>query len=411
MISFKDFQQIMLLEYLTPEQEAQYSKYKISKEAKDSTDHFFGKDSDVVRGVLDHSETHHPQKSEVHQKIEKHLGTTIEPDDYIKGTTKDSYGREVKIGRLLKDEKLKNEFASDNTRAASKKTLNQYTTSTHRGTQVAGQTNSEHSWSSQSCKHIETGSNRKYLPKEISKGTVVHFVHDEKGKEIYRSTLQPYRNKEGDTLYHLDAEYGVKHPSFTKSSKETAEKLSTPKPKSMFGFKATPEVYNNSKQYNLMHPTATPEHISKALEDEDEDVRMAAIEHPKATPEHISKALRDKYAGVRISAIEHPKASPEHISKALKDKDVYVREAAIEHPKATPEHISKALEDEDAYVRKSAIKHPNATPEHISKALEDKVYSVRAAAIRHPKATSEHISKALGDKDEYVRAAAMLKLK
>jgi len=257
MISFKDFQQIMLLEYLTPEQEAEYSKYKISKEAKDSTDHFFGKDSDVVRGVLDFSETHHPQKSEVHQKIEKHLNQEIPLENYTKGVTKDSYGREVKIGRLLKDEKLKNEFASDNTRAASKKTLNQYTTSTHRGTQVAGQTNSEHSWSSQSCKHVETGSNRKYLPKEISKGTVVHFVHDEKGKEIYRSTLQPYRNKEGDTLYHLDAEYGVKHPSFTKSSKETAEKLSTSKPKSIFGFKATPEVYNNYKQKFLIHPKAT----------------------------------------------------------------------------------------------------------------------------------------------------------
>ena len=299
---------------------------------------------------------------------------------------KDKYNREVKLGSQIKDEKLRNEFASDKTRDGSKKNIQSFTTSTHRGVEVAGQTNKGHSWANHSCKNIEDGSNKKYLGHEITHGTVVHFVHDHTGKEIYRSTLQPHHNKE-NTTYHLDSEYGIKHPSFTKSSHDVANKLSGEYKEGLFTKHS--KVYNDSGKTMILHPKATSEHISKALNDTDPDVRKAAIYHPKATTEHISKALNDKDEHVRWKAIKHPKATSEHIPKALNDKDPDVRIGAIEHPNATSEHISKALNDEDYYVRSAAIRHPNATSEHISKALNDKHFYVRSAAKRAQKVKNE----------------------
>ena len=128
------------------------------------------------------------------------------------------------------------------------------------------------------------------------------------------------------------------------------------------------------------NPHIKPEHITKALDDEDDSVRRVAIIHPNVTPEHISKALDDEDEYVRHAAIKHPNATPEHITKALDDEVWDVREAAIEHPKAPPEHITKALNVEDASVRRAAIRNPNATPEHITKALNDEDASVRGLA-------------------------------
>ena len=67
----------------------------------------------------------------------------------------------------------------------------------------------------------------------------------------------------------------------------------------------------------------------------------------------------------------------EHINKALNDEDTEVRREAIKNPNATHEHINKALDDEHWNVRASAISHNNATHEHINKALNDEDRSVR----------------------------------
>ena len=128
--------------------------------------------------------------------------------------------------------------------------------------------------------------------------------------------------------------------------------------------------------------------------------------NPHVTPEHITKALDNKNPDVREEAIKHPNATPKHITIALDDKDSIVREEAIKHPKATPKHITIALDDENGFVRRSAIRHPNATPKHITKALYDKSVLVRKAAIIHHNVTPEHITIALDDKNPDVRKAA-----
>jgi hypothetical protein len=407
MISFKQY----LLEYLTDEQRSRYKNDKMTDKARSDTDHFFGKDNDIIHGEINDDAGHLHNKSEIHKAVERHLGKEISTDDYRKGLTNDKYGRQTKIGRLIKDSNLKDQFASDTTREGSKKGST-FKTSTVRGTEVAGQTNSApnkehpsgHSWGEHSCKNVDDGCNRHYLNDEIKHGTVVHRVHDQDGKEIYRATLQPHHNKEGHVAYAVDSEYGIKHPAFTKSSHEVAKKLSG---KDTSGaFKKHEKVYNDNGQEYMLHPNTTKEDLDKALNDEESYIRYIAAKHPNATEEHIDKALNDEHQWVRSAAASNLNATKEHLDKALNDEHQWVREAAAGNPNVTKEHLDKALNDSHWGVREAAAGNPNVTKEHLDKGINDKQQWVRRAAAKNPNATKEHLDKALNDKDEYVRTAA-----
>lgn len=171
--------------------------------------------------------------------------------------------------------------------------------------------------------------------------------------------------------------------------------------------KALNSRYEKIRKKAISHPISTPEHISKALNDIDKGVRRQAIRHPNVNVENISKALNDEDSVVQETAINHPKSTVDHISKALNSRSSYVRRMAITRSIVTPEHISKALNDEDRGVREAAIRNPSANSYHINKALDDKSDVVRSYAIRHANATPENISKALNDTDSAVRQIAL----
>jgi 2-oxo-4-hydroxy-4-carboxy--5-ureidoimidazoline (OHCU) decarboxylase len=407
MIRFKHF----LLEYLTDEQRKRFAHIKMSKKARADTDHFFGKDNDIVHGEISIDAGHHEHKSEVHRAVERHIGQEIHHDDYRRGLIKDKYGRDIKIGRLIKDKKLRDAFASDSTREGSRKG-SIFKTSTVRGIEVAGQSNSApdphhpkgHSWAELSCKNVDTGSYKNYLENEIRYGTVVHRVHDHTGQEIYRATLQPHHNEEGHVAYAVDSENGIKNPAFRRSAHEVAKKLSGEYKPGVF-FKH-PDVYNDNDIRRILHPSANDEHLHKALDDEEFFVRKAAASHPNANAEHLHKALNDENWKVREAAAKHANANPEHLHKALNDEDIYVRKAAARNPNANAEHLHKALNDKEFSVREEAASHPNANAEHLHKALNDENWKVREAAAKHPNANAEHLHKALDDEEFFVRVAA-----
>lgn len=172
--------------------------------------------------------------------------------------------------------------------------------------------------------------------------------------------------------------------------------------------KALDSRYEKIRKKAISHPIVTPENISKALNDIDKGVRRQAIRHPNVNVEHISRALDDEDSVVHETAINHPKLTVDHISKALNSRSSYLRRMAITRSIVTPEHISKALDDEDKGVRDAAIRNPSANSYHINKALDDKSSIVRSYAIRHVNASSENISKALNDTDPDVRQIALL---
>jgi len=413
MLRFKAF--LLISEELNDSQREEFNQMPRDPKAVKATDHYFGVGNDVVSKPLEGT----MDKSEIHKAIERHLGRSISHQDYKNGITNDEYGRQTKLGKLLTKTKapstLVNGFANDNTRQGKKFTgLTAITTRSPGGdpskgdkSGVAGQTSSNQSWQQQSCKNVETGLHKKYLPQEIKHGTVVTYLQDHEGRELARATLQPHINDQGHTAYAVDSHYGIDHAGFKAHAEQLAKDLSGPHKGGSIVYKKHPDVYNDNGYTTMMHPDVAPEHITKALDDDDKLVRLAAISHPKATSEHITKALDDPNEGIRKAALEHPKVTSEHITKALDNTNDFVRLAAIRHPKATSEHITKALDDPAEYIRDSALEHPKVTSEHITKALDNTNDFVRQIAIKHPKATPEHITKALNDPSIEVRRAAL----
>ena len=444
MIRFKTyFTKGLLNEYLTDSQREKYSKIKMTPQAREATDHFFGKDKDHVREDLKGYDEEN--KSEVHKKVEGHLGSNIDVESYKKGLSKDKHGRDVRIGKLIKDEGLRNDFANDSARAGAKSSHGHYATIV-RGTEVAGQTNSApdeqhprgHSWGDESCKNVDTGSNKRYLAHEVKHGSVVVRVHDNTDKEIYRATLHPHLNDRGHTAYNVNSEYGIKHPSFSNHAKDVAKRLSGTHKGGSSQYKIHPKVYNDTenseaslgKQYMIhpnitkedlkniklskeiiKHPNATKEHLDRGIKDEDAEIRKAVVSHPNASKEHLDAGIRDINKDVRKAVVLNPNATTEHLDAGMKDKDVYIRHAVLFHPNATVKHLDAGMKDKSGTVRMSVFGRAKNTIEHVDAGMKDKDSSVRWNAIRSPLATKEHIKLGINDKDPGVRRYALNRIK
>lgn len=408
MLRFKAF----LVEYLTDQQRERYKDIRVNDASRKATDHFFGKDVDVV-----HGEIRKDDKSEIHKQIENHLGVLVTPEEYRSGLIKDKYGRDVKIGRKIKNDNLRIQFDEDPSRRVGSSV---HKTKTVRGIEVAGQTNSVpneqhpkgHSWGKLSCKNVEDGVNKHILPHEIENGTVVHFIHDHNGQEIYRATLQPHHSDDHKhTVYQLDAEYGIKHPSFTQDAHRVAAELShkiRSNSKVKMYYKDS-KVYNDNGKLYVIHPKLSSEQLTDALDSKNSRIKDAVASHPNANATHLTKILKqDENPSNSIAALRHPQITNDHLQLALKSNDQYVRATAAEHKKATPDIITKSLGDNSFVVRRAAISSPNATEHHITTAMSDDDRRVRAQAIRHPNATEHHITKALEDDAWNVRRNALL---
>ena len=408
MLSFKNYlKEEILLEYLTDSQRKQYSSVEMSDQAKNATDHFFGKDNDHVKEDLidyDHD------KSEVHRKIEDHLAQKIDSDSYKKGLAKDKYGRDVKIGRLVNDDKLRNDFANDNTRAGTKSSQGHYVTVV-RGTEVAGQTNPKpnaehpggHSWRELSCKNIESGVHRGFLKKEITHGTCLARVHDHNGQEIYRATLHPHYNKDGEVAYGVDGEYGIKHPSFTQHAAHVAERLSG-ELKGDPIFTKDKRVYNDSGVKTMVHPSTTSKHLDDIIKNGSLAQKLSVASHKNISSESLDKLVNHKSENIRTAVAKNPNLSSEHLHKLLSDKDTTTPISALNNPNITPEHIEKALNHPNPSVA-VAVVDSKANDDHISKAIDNiQKSNDRFSKIRvgeSPKVKGKNLEKLLTDSDTY----------
>ncbi len=466
MLKFKEF----ILEYLTPEQDKEWSQVKMEPEARKATDHFFGEGNDHVREDI---KQYSHDKSEIHRKVEEHLGKELSHEEYKSGLTNDKYGRQVKLGKMIKDDKLKTEYSNDSSRVGGK--IKQPYMTVVRGHHVAGQTNPEpdelhptgHAWENESCKNINTGCNRHYLSREIKHGSVVVRGHDADGKEIYRATLQPHIHESGGShMYALNSEYGIKHPSFTAHAHDVADRLSGEYKSGNFNIH--PGVYNDLGTSTQIHPGASSEDLTKMLDDHEKnsgnwynriyktvinsrnattehmdrlqkhnspDVRELVASSPKATPEHIDKALSDPSNGVREAAASNPNLSQSHIEKILKNPNEYpsisTRAAinakgnniylALDHhepsvryrtlymnPNVTAEHLTHILKGDSTPGNKvRALEHSKTNSSHIDLAINSSDSSVRVIAAQHPKATDENITNALSHPNSVTAHAAL----
>lgn len=408
MLKFKSF----LLEYLTDDQREQYKNVSMSPKARHDTDHFFGEGNDKVHGEIKQDD-----KSEIHRQLENHLGRDITHEDYKRGVVKDQYGRDAKIGRMIKDENLRVQFDKDPSRKLEKGGQTSLKTTTVRGTEVAGQTNPKpnaqhpkgHAWEDISCKNIESGINKHYLHSEIKHGTVVHFVHDHNGQEIYRATLQPHHNSKDEVAYSVDAEYGIKHPDFTKDAHRVAEQLSGEYKPGVFSKHA--EVYDDSHKRHMLHPAAA-DHLDKVLDRGDYYETELALKHPKLSADHITKLLDKPGFAEHQTLIQHPNISDDHIHKMVADKKLgpYTMIDAINHPKIRTETADRIADQAksktdnklygEEYLR--AYHHAIATktsPDYTNNAFHNGDRSEKINALKNPNIDSKILDSAVKDDD------------
>lgn len=434
-----------LLEYLTDEQRAEYSKHELSPKGESLTRKLFGDKNEVYEDL----EGYTPNKSEVHNRVERHLMRPLSIEDYVSGLTTDQYGRKIKIGRLIKDPILLNDFSQDSTRVGARRASGNLRVRLVRGIEVAGQTNDQpnekhpkgHSWAQESCKNITSGIFNDVLPSEIRGGTVVGFVEDHNGSEIYRATLQP-RTAEGEpskNIYTLEGEYGIKHPAFTKHMLGVAQRLSQPLQPSekdkLYTHHTGGLYYENG--FHALHNDLTSEdlhtildrrissehdkavlahhnrnvtHLKKAIEHPDWTVRQLVASDPNADSQIIHKALGDTDANVAIDALHNKNAKLEHIERGLQSRYPSVKAAALTRPQLPAHRISQILDTTNTKVHElwhAAALNPNITEEDIVRGLEHPLRSVRAAFAANRNMGRKSLAAALKDDSSSVVVAAL----
>ena len=436
MIKFKEFlQESLLVEYLTAGQRKLYADTQMTEKARADTDHFFGVGNDHVQEDVIGLE---PDKSEVHRAVERHIGKQINHNEYVKGITKDQHGRDARLGRLIRDDNLRNQFANDNTRAGSKRTSGHYMTIV-RGTEVAGQTNSQpnaqhpkgHSWGEHSCKNVDSGVNRSYLKHEIMHGTVVVRAHDHTGQEIYRATLQPHHSPYNDkTAYSLDSEYGLKHPAFTAHAHDVARRLSgeykLSHPEAAI-FVKHEDVYNDNGERQMLHPglkntdlhaivdsnpsvatmvLAAKHHnvddalLNKAMEYPSARVHAAAASNPKASSRHLHKALDSNNFSTQLAAAKNPNIRPEHVDKIIKNGDSELLGHIAKHPSMQRHHVDQIIDSKNQSNIYSIMNSRHINAEHLDKILKIGSQALKKQVAKHRRATPEHLDKLLDDAND-----------
>ncbi len=344
MLRFKTF----LLEYLTDGQREKFSHIKMTDKARKDTDHFFGEGNDLIKEPLISDYI----KSETHEDVENHLGISIPAEHYIKGVATDKYGRLSKIGKQIKDPSLLQRFSNDTARSNSSKPSDNYVTIV-RGTEVAGQTNpvpneehpKGHSWKDQSCKNIENGCNRQFLEPEIQAGSVLFRVHDGKtGEEIHRTIIQPYHNKQGETVYGLDGQYGVRNDRYTKHAENIAARLSNSSAQGTFTINRS--VYQDHAPGSILSPVISPEEISKILQTKSSDFANVGPKltllssHKRVTSQQLTDAI-DEGPKFAFEALQNPNITIKHIQQILgKPFDSTIKSRAIIHPLFNSSHIT-----------------------------------------------------------------------
>jgi hypothetical protein len=424
----------LLIEYLTDKQRKQYAKYSMSDKARSDTDHFFGVGNDKVTGHIDESEGHQHEKSEIHKAVERHIGKEISVADYRDGKGVDHLGRQTRLGRLIKDAKLRDQFASDNTREGSK-IKSVFTTSTHRGVEVAGQTNSEptelhpkgHSWGDMSCKNVKNGSNKHYLPSEIEHGTVIHFVHDHSGKEIYRAALQPHHNNLGEVRYAVNSEYGVKHPAFTNSAQKVADALSHSNPQGSGIYHVHPSVYNDVKTKTVVHvPVGHNPNVVKDVLGSDPVHAGETLHHygDHVSEAHLNEIAKSGDSLVKSAAIVHPKATartalaalstPFNVSEYTSNESQFgsLLHAASTNKQLEPAAIGHLMMHAPSASKSQAMatqiwSHPNLPHEFHEEGVNHHQTQVRTAIANNPNIAVHHIERLGNDRDTYVQSLAM----
>lgn len=423
---------------------------ELNDEQKEKVNHWQrGKAEEISSHVIPHGQDrisipfeHNDEKPIPHPAVLQHLHNHgYDVHDYKEGTaTKAGDKRIFKIGKVLNstkaDKDTVNAFQNDPARSGNK--AKYHIVISRHPHDVAGMSTNQ-GWTS--CMNMEKGCNKHYLQHDVERGTHVAYLahaddHAAK-KPVARIALKPFQPEDKTKKTILRPEprvYGTASPEFEKQvnkwSKENfpLEKTHYKKDAKLYHDGGERAIINRDLAGQSTDPNIRkkvydhriklePDMITHGLNDPSEKVRAYVASHPSATTEHIEKALNDPHHSVRKAALENNEnLTADHITKALNDPHASVREEAAKSNKITPEHVDKILNDKNAKVRTAAFFHrltddrndvtDHIQPRHIIKAANDKSEEVRRMAIQHENAPTDVVDKALNDPSHFVRYAA-----
>jgi len=375
-----------LLETLTDQEKSEVAQWKGQTDtAKKYTDHFFGP------GVETHEEPLKvtPDKSAIHKSLEDYLGKEISIEDYRAGVIqRGDKQNPMRIGKIkdLPAHILK-AFSEDRSRSLKGQKSSEFIVHTTRSKEgVASQTTNNCDWTGSCKRYGGSGPGRRYLESEVQHGTIVSYLRNAQGRDIARTTYQPYTNSEGDVVYRANAHYGATTPDYLAHTKDIEDRLTKSLPNGHgINFELnTNRFYANGADTSLIHPKIGKQYLDDmfekstvGLDEKESKSQRDFYDHilgntqnhklyPKTvTPEHINKFLTPSknkeeqenkdYTILRMLRTQHPGINANHLSQLASHDNPDIRLAVLSHPYA-PEHVLKnALEDQDKNIRHHAV--------------------------------------------------------
>ena len=186
-----------ITEALTPKQTAQLFK-SLGKEydANIHNNVFRGK-SRIYIPLPDSDGADTPQQSATQSEVQKAVQSVgYKIDDYKSGIASkaDDPNRKIRIGKLIKDQKLLQQFANDKSRAATKQQQQNLVVAISRDPVDIGGMSTDRGWTS--CMDLDGGINKRYVPTEIKNGAIIAYLINDDDREISRPKarilLKPY---------------------------------------------------------------------------------------------------------------------------------------------------------------------------------------------------------------------------
>lgn len=429
-----------LIEELSPDQKNKVDSWGKNTNATKISQNVFPEGHDRIEIQLEHPEGKQ-KEVEPHPDVEDHLekhGYKIK--DYKSGLATDSHGRDMKIGRVLEktkaEDKVKQAFANDPSRAASTKEGNLKVVISKHPHDVAGMS-TDRGWTS--CMNMDDGSNAHYLKADVKNGThaayLVNKDDNDIKKPLARIALKPYHSSDGDhtVLRPEESGYGTGDSAFHHTVKQFAEKHYPTKHAAYYKDK---DVYDDDGYSVLYNEKTSDADLHKALKSHSEAHRRDALNHPNIKIEHVLAATHDPSADVRGKAAMSRLLTPKHINTILDDKESDVRRNAIRNINADKSNLDKAANDEEADVARSVTYHPDVSDDivgkfyskhpresaaiphqhDISSELHSKLVRhekplVRLMALLHRKTTPEHVKHAVNDENDGVSSWAKDQMK
>jgi hypothetical protein len=351
-------------------------------------------------------------------------GYDTQPHQYAKGLGEDTYGREVKLGKVFnklltkhKDQPLTHETISKaskdfnehmNTIGPKNSDSHQVVISRH-PYDVAGMSTGR-GWTS--CLHMDTGINSHYIEHEVREGSHVAYLtkkgDDEVKNPIARIALKPFTatrslNPNGPlnqqqydkhTILRPDRIYGTSHTAFEHTVKNWTEQH-FPMKDEHDSYKLNRNVYNDTLATELPNYSKF-EKNPNLVKDVHDHSKFAIMQHFSSANKPIFNKLADSHL-----------KSTEHIKGLVRNSDI---DSLIARD-GTTKHRDQLLKVEPtSYVRESIYRHGNnehklhiATHETNPDVLEGMIPAPLHKGPEHTKWIQDNIHPVIADKLKTVK--------